>query len=179
MKATGIVRRIDDLGRIVIPKEIRRTMHIKDGDPLEIFVGSGEIVFKKYSLMGEFESLAIGFAETLYKDLGMPVAICDLEHVMAISGIPKKEVEGKGNSHALAVLMKNRETFLFDGEKVMYPIDGLDRSAHIIIPVICGGDILGAVVVFESSDGNRLPVDIDVRLAKFTAGLIAKQAESE
>ena len=179
MKATGIVRRIDDLGRIVIPKEIRRTMHIKDGDPLEIFVGSGEIVFKKYSLMGEFENLAIGFAETLHKDLGLPVAICDLEHIVGISGIAKKDVEGKGNSHALAVLMKNRETFLFDGERVLYPIDGLERSAHIVIPVICGGDILGAVIVFEGNDGNIIPTDISVRLAKFTAGLISKQAESE
>ena len=92
MKATGIVRRIDDLGRIVIPKEIRRTMHIREGDPLEIYTDrEGEVIFKKYSPIGELTEFASRYAETLHKTCGLAVAICDRDAVVACSGIPRKE----------------------------------------------------------------------------------------
>ena len=92
MKATGIVRRIDDLGRVVIPKEIRRTMRIREGDPLEIFTDrEGEVIFKKYSPIGELADFASQYAETLHKTCGMSVVICDRDTVIAGSGIPKIE----------------------------------------------------------------------------------------
>ena len=92
MKATGIVRRIDDLGRVVIPKEIRRTMRIREGDPLEIYTDrEGEVIFKKYSPIGELVDFAGQYAESLYKTCGFPVAVCDRDSVIAVAGIPKKE----------------------------------------------------------------------------------------
>lgn len=93
MKATGIVRRIDDLGRIVIPKEIRRTMRIREGDPLEIYTSpEGEVIFKKYSPVGEISSAASQYADVLSKVGGCPAVICDRDHVIAVSGMSKKEI---------------------------------------------------------------------------------------
>ena len=102
MKATGIVRRIDDLGRVVIPKEIRRTMRIREGDPLEIYTDrEGEVIFKKYSPIGELMDFAAEYAETLYKTCGIPVAVCDRDCVIACAGIPKKEyIEKKLSAEA-------------------------------------------------------------------------------
>ena len=92
MKATGIVRRIDDLGRVVIPKEIRRTLRIREGDPLEIFTDrDGEVIFKKYSPIGELTSFAAQYAETLHKTCDMMVIICDRDSVVASGGVSKKE----------------------------------------------------------------------------------------
>ena len=93
MKATGIVRRIDDLGRVVIPKEIRRTMRIREGDPLEIFTDNdGEVIFKKYSPIGELGNFATQYSDVLYKTGGYPVLVCDRDHVVAVSGLSKKEI---------------------------------------------------------------------------------------
>ncbi len=93
MKATGIVRRIDDLGRVVIPKEIRRTMRIREGDPLEIYTDNdGEVIFKKYSPIGELGSFATQYADVMYKTTGFPVVVCDRDHVISVSGVPKKEL---------------------------------------------------------------------------------------
>ena len=96
MKATGIVRRIDDLGRVVIPKEIRRTMRIREGDPLEIYTDSdGEVIFKKYSPIGELGPYTKQYVDVLSRTTGMPVVICDRDHVIAVAGLPKKELMGK------------------------------------------------------------------------------------
>ena len=103
MKATGIVRRIDDLGRVVIPKEIRRTMRIREGDPLEIFTDrDGEVIFKKYSPIGELGEFAVQYAETLSKTSGHSVCITDKESVIAVSGASKKEILEKRISSSLA-----------------------------------------------------------------------------
>ena len=96
MKATGIVRRIDDLGRVVIPKEIRRTMRIREGDPLEIYTDrEGEVIFKKYSPIGELVSFAAQYADTLNKTCGMSVVITDRDVVIACAGVSKKEYTDK------------------------------------------------------------------------------------
>ena len=109
MKATGIVRRIDDLGRVVIPKEIRRTMRIREGDPLEIFTNSeGEVIFKKYSAMSELSENAANVAEVMYKTAGCPVAIFDKDHVIASSGVPKREFAERRVTSQLEELMDNR-----------------------------------------------------------------------
>ena len=102
MKATGIVRRIDDLGRVVIPKEIRRTMRIREGDPLEIYTDrDGEVIFKKYSPIGELNGFASEYAETLYKTAGMPIFVCDRDAVIAVSGASKREYMDRKISKAL------------------------------------------------------------------------------
>ena len=92
MKATGIVRRIDDLGRVVIPKEIRRTMRIREGEPLEIYTNpDGEVIFKKYSPINELSDGALQAAEVIAKLGGAPAVIFDKDHVVAVSGVSKKE----------------------------------------------------------------------------------------
>jgi AbrB family transcriptional regulator (stage V sporulation protein T) len=94
MKATGVVRRIDDLGRVVIPKEIRKTLRIKEGDPLEIFTDrEGQVILKKYSPIGELSEFAAGYAETLSKTTGHIACITDKDSVIAVSGGSKKELE--------------------------------------------------------------------------------------
>ena len=115
MKATGIVRRIDDLGRVVIPKEIRRTMRIREGDPLEIFTNNdGEVIFKKYSPLGELGEFAGVYAEVLGKVLTTPVLICDRDHVIAAAGLPKKEVLERRAAPALEEIMESRQSYILE-----------------------------------------------------------------
>ncbi|MBQ1935188.1 MAG: AbrB/MazE/SpoVT family DNA-binding domain-containing protein, partial [Clostridia bacterium] len=117
MKATGIVRRIDDLGRVVIPKEIRRTMRIREGDPLEIYTDrDGEVIFKKYSPIGEMGIFAAQYADTLAKTCGMSIAVFDRDSVIACSGIPKKEYMERKPSEAIEKIMEKRAFFNGDGE---------------------------------------------------------------
>ena len=113
MKATGIVRRIDDLGRVVIPKEIRRTMRIREGDPLEIYTDAdGEVIFKKYSQVGELSSLTAQYAEVLHKNTGLPVVITDRDRVISCAGVPKKETVERRITQALENIMENRSPFI-------------------------------------------------------------------
>lgn len=114
MKATGIVRRIDDLGRVVIPKEIRRTMRIREGDPLEIYTDAdGEVIFKKYSQVGELSSLTAQYAEVLHKSTGLPVVITDRDRVISCAGVPKKETVERRITQALENVMESRTPFIF------------------------------------------------------------------
>lgn len=178
MKATGIVRRIDDLGRIVIPKEIRRSFRIKEGDPLEIYTDSeGEVIFKKYSPIGELSSFAEQYAEVLHKDAGMPVAITDNDHVVAASGISKREVLERRVSKSLEELMENRQIHIkTDKVPSMNAIEGFDRQAQIVYPIIYGGDVSGAVAVFDDGKGT-LPSEADIKLVQVAASFLGKQME--
>ena len=138
MKATGIVRRIDDLGRVVIPKEIRRTMRIREGTPLEIYTSvDGEVIFRKYSPVGEISGTADQYADVLYKVGGMPTVICDRDHVIAASGIQKKEVLERRVSSSLEDLIEQRKSLYrtADGVK-MNPIEGVDRFAVACAPIM-------------------------------------------
>ena len=126
MKATGIVRRIDDLGRVVIPKEIRRTMRIREGDPLEIFVSNeGEVIFKKYSPISELGSIAAQYCEVLYRTAGYPVLITDRDHVVAVSGISRREVLERRVSHGLEDQIENRRSFTAGDGQPLQPIEGV------------------------------------------------------
>ena len=118
MKATGIVRRIDDLGRVVIPKEIRRTMRIREGDPLEIFTNrDGEVIFKKYSLLGGVEDFAAQLCETMSRSTGDICAVTDRDTVIAIAGGGKRELLGKRMTGALEQIMENRRIYQYTGEE--------------------------------------------------------------
>ena len=132
MKATGVVRRIDDLGRIVIPKEIRRTLHIKEGDPLEIFTDKeGEIILKKYSPIGELSEFATGYAETLSKTTGHIACITDKDTVIAVSGGSKKEFQEQGLSKELEEVMENKEVYTSgDNNEIALPIT---ETKHIAV----------------------------------------------
>jgi len=110
MKATGIVRRIDDLGRVVIPKEIRRTMRIREGDPLEIYTDrEGEVIFKKYSPIGELAAFAAQYAETLHKICDISVIICDRDAIIATVGVAKWEYADRKMWEELEEIMGRRQ----------------------------------------------------------------------
>ncbi len=186
MKATGIVRRIDDLGRVVIPKEIRRTMRIRAGHPLEIYTDrEGEVIFKKYSPIGELNAFASQYAETLHKTGEINVLICDRDAVIAASGVPKKEYAEKHISPELEVIIESRQLYLYrEGETKFAPIN--DTCSHYIacaMPIISEGDILGCVVSLESNDSPAQRVSeheksVEIKLVQTAAVFLGKQLES-
>ena len=181
MKATGIVRRIDDLGRVVIPKEIRRVLRIKEGDPLEIFTDhEGEVIFKKYSPIGELGNIASQYAETLHKTCAMSVVICDRNSVIAFSGVPKKEYADKSLSAELEKIIESRTVYTHESEKEMIFVTP-ESSEHFIscaMPIISEGDIAGCVVSLTSSSGERtLDSDLEKKLVMTAASFLSKQLE--
>ena len=178
MKATGIVRRIDDLGRVVIPKEIRRTMRIREGDPLEIYTDSdGRVIFKKYSPVGELGTFAHQYAEVLFKVCASPVIICDRERVVSAAGMSKKEISDRRVTGALEALMEERRSFINDkkSEKLI-PIEGFEKEAFAAIPILASGDVCGAVVMLESENAH-VNLQVNVKLIQAAAMFLAKQME--
>ncbi len=176
MKATGIVRRIDDLGRVVIPKEIRRTQHIREGDPLEIFINSeGEVIFKKYSLMGELSAIAAQCAEVLAKSLNLPVVVCDREQIVAAAGAGRKEMQDKRISQPLMQLIEARKSCLLKEERI-YPFEGCQRAMYAVSPILVQGDVTGAVVVLEG-EGVQQTIEAEQQQANLAAGFLARQLE--
>lgn len=178
MKATGIVRRIDDLGRVVIPKEIRRTFRIREGDPLEIFTASdGEVIFKKYSPMGELSEFSGQYSDILYRTANLPVIITDRDHVISVAGLPKKEYLERHISKELESIMENREKYIKSHEKErLYPIDGCDIEALTAFPIISSGDIGGCVIFICNDDFSKLS-DTEIKLAQVAATFLGKQME--
>ncbi len=180
MKATGIVRRIDDLGRIVIPKEIRRTLRIREGDPLEIFTDrEGEIILKKYSPVGELGVFAKEYAESLAQTAGHITCILDKDHIIAVSGGSKKEFLEKHISDAMEECINSRSTLnakRSDGNFVQVLEDESDGNYNyqLITPIISEGDVIGAVM-FLSPDKKM--GEIEGKLAQTAAGFLAKQME--
>lgn len=167
MKATGIVRRIDDLGRVVIPKEIRRSLRIREGEPLEIFTNEeGGVVFRKYSPVGEFGAFTAQYAEALHKTAGFPVAICDLDNVIAAAGVPKKEyLEKPITSHLSGILETHRPYSAGAGDPVSVvaedaeeTVPGPAKSAQLqgmlvsyLSPIVSEGNVVGAVMALSNS----------------------------
>lgn len=179
MKATGIVRRIDDLGRVVIPKEIRRTMRIREGDPLEIYTDNdGEVIFKKYSPIGELAPFATQYAEVMGKGTALPVVICDRDHCIAVSGISRKEVLERRVSSQLEDVMESRTSYIGKaGEiKKFLPLEGFDRNAGVVVPILASGDVTGAVILMASEAG-AVAEDADIKLAQVAAAFLGKQME--
>jgi len=178
MKATGIVRRIDDLGRVVIPKEIRRTMRIREGDPLEIFTDrDGEVILKKYSPIGELGSFASQYAESLAKTSGLPTLITDKDSVIAVSGVPKRELN-KPVSPELEKIMQEKTAMMFNpGDVKVMVVDGEDKyKASVICPIISEGDSIGSVVFIESEPTNIVG-EVEAKLAQSAAGFLGRQIE--
>jgi AbrB family transcriptional regulator (stage V sporulation protein T) len=174
MKATGIVRRIDDLGRVVIPKEIRRTMRLREGEPLEIFTDSaGGVVFKKYSPAGEQSSTATNLCESIYRTCARPVVICDRDSIIASAGAPRRELEGKPLSGELERVMESRQLKRSDEGVPLSP--SAQALASVVAPVISEGDLCGCVAFLKSDQ----PVsELDVRMAQTSALFFARQMEN-
>ena len=180
MKATGIVRRIDDLGRVVIPKEIRRTMHIREGDPLEIYTDKdGGVIFKKYSPMGELSDFAVQICDTMSKTTGCIAAVADRDTIIAVSGGPRRELLEKRISSELEQIMEARQFYRHkEGEHKIPIIDGADKyTIAIAAPIIAEGDILGCVLFLEG-EGSAQAGETEFKLAQTIAGFLGKQMES-
>lgn len=181
MKATGIVRRIDDLGRVVIPKEIRRTLRIREGDPLEIFTDrEGEIILKKYSPIGELGAFAKEYAESLAKNAGHITCIVDKDQIIAVSGGAKKEFMEKQISDKLEQVINNRNTYIANRtDSNFVPIleddDESIYSHELITPIISEGDVLGAIVMLSD---KQVMGEVEGKLCKTAAGFIGRQMES-
>ena len=177
MKATGIVRRIDDLGRVVIPKEIRRTMRIREGDPLEIFTDrDGEVIFKKYSPIGELGDFAAQICDSLHRSTDAIAAVCDRDSIIAVSGASKRDFIDKRVSPALERVMESRGSVRYDGTEPMHVIDGDERYyVSVASPILSEGDILGCVI-FVSQNASA-GSDIEFKLAQTVASFLGKQME--
>ncbi len=179
MKATGIVRRIDDLGRVVIPKEIRRTMRIREGDPLEIFTEKdGEVVFKKYSPVGELSPFAVQYAEVLSRACNMTVLVTDRDHVIAAAGPGRKEFYERRVSAGLDEVMEGRQGFVAaaGGSHRLQPVEAVARFAAVVSPILVAGDVTGAVCLLQPESG-AIPGEGDIRLAQVAAAFLGKQME--
>ena len=178
MKATGIVRRIDDLGRVVIPKEIRRTLRIREGDPLEIFTNTdGGVIFRKYSPIGELSSFAEQYAEVLSKTANVPVLICDSDHVVAAAGVSKKEFLERRVTQAMEDYMQSRQKFVgSEADHALRPIEGIERNASVVYPIIASSDVTGAIIILFD-EKNTPPTQVEVKLAQAAAAFLGKQME--
>ena len=178
MKATGIVRRIDDLGRVVIPKEIRRTLRIREGDPLEIFTNTdGGVIFRKYSPVGELSSFAEQYAEVLSKTANVPVLICDSDHVVAAAGVSKKEFLERRVTQAMEDYMQSRQKFVgSEADHALRPIEGIERNASVVYPIIASSDVTGAIIILFD-EKNTPPTQVAGQLAQAAAAFLGKQME--
>lgn len=178
MKATGIVRRIDDLGRVVIPKEIRRTLRIREGDPLEIFVDrDGEVILKKYSPISELSDFAKEYAEALFDSLGNPVLICDRDTYITVAGGSKKDYLNRSISDLVESVMEDRNTTLETQKTQISLVDGFTEEvqSYTMGPIIANGDPIGAVIIF-SKEGTL--GEVERKAVETAAGFLARQMES-
>ena len=180
MKATGIVRRVDDLGRIVIPKEIRRTLKIREGDPLEIYTEKdGGVIFRKYSPMGDLQDFAAQMCESIADNTGRIAAVTDRDAIIALHGAPKRELMDKPNSDALSKLMENRKNYRYEaGDAPIRPSDGVEKyHLGVAAPILSQGDLMGAVLLLLGEGDSPLQ-EADQRLAQTVAGFLGKQMET-
>ncbi|MEA4966461.1 MAG: stage V sporulation T C-terminal domain-containing protein [Oscillospiraceae bacterium] len=180
MKATGIVRRIDDLGRVVIPKEIRRTLRIREGDPLEIYTEKdGEVIFKKYSPLGDLSDFAGQLCDSIGKNTGRITAVADRDSIIALSGAPKRDLLDKPNSHDLARLMDLRKIYRYLPGSAKYRASEASEQYFLGVasPILADGDILGCVMILMDETGQ--PIDeADQKVAQIAAGFLGRQMES-
>lgn len=183
MKATGIVRRIDELGRIVIPKEIRRTLRIREGDPLEIYTDrEGQVILKKYSPIGELNEFAQEYCESLNDNTNFIAIITDRDHVIAISGGSRKEYIEKRISPELEKLIENRTTYLTSEDekpiKVTYEEESPEEyTSQVISPIIMQGDPIGSVILMSKNEESLIG-ELELKLVGVASGFLSKQMES-
>ena len=180
MKATGIVRRVDDLGRIVIPKEIRRTLRIREGDPLEIYTEKdGGVIFRKYSPMGDLQEFASQMCEAIGSTTGRIAAVADRDAIIALAGAPKRELMDKPNSPELDKLMEQRKNYRYqEGETIIRASDGSDKyHLGVAAPILSQGDLMGCVMLLLQEHDQPLH-EADQKLAQTVAGFLGKQMES-
>ncbi|MDO4739692.1 MAG: stage V sporulation protein T [Eubacteriales bacterium] len=183
MKATGIVRRIDELGRVVIPKEIRRTLRIREGDPLEIYTDhDGEVVLKKYSPIGEIAAIARDYTDSLYRSLGHVVIITDRDMIVSCSGTSRKDLADKPIGAEIERIIAQRQPVRLcaaDGARMVGVTPEDDASAYsaqIVVPILSDGDVIGSLILLSREPGARM-CETDLKVAETTAGIVGRQME--
>lgn len=180
MKATGIVRRIDDLGRVVIPKEIRRTMRIREGDPLEIYTDrDGGVIFRKYSLMGGLSDFAGQLCDTLNKTTGQVAVITDRDNCIAVAGAAKRDLSDKRISPQLESILDRRQIYQFHTGEAPIPVCE-DNGAFFLCaaaPILSEGDVLGSVL-FAAPEGQMNTGEVEYKLLQTTSGFLGRHMES-
>ncbi len=178
MKATGIVRRIDDLGRVVIPKEIRRTMRIREGDPLEIFTDrDGGVIFRKYSQLGGVAEFAAQLCETLSRTTGQVSVITDRDSCIAVGGAPRRELAERRVSPRVETLMEARQSWQSAGEHIPLCEDTDKYRVVTAVPILSEGDVLGCVI-FASEEDTARGGEVELKLAQAIAAFLGKHMES-
>ena len=180
MKATDIVRRVDDLGRIVIPKEIRRTLKIREGDPLEIYTEKdGGVIFRKYSPMGDLQDFAAQICESIGANTGHVAAVADRDSIIALHGAPKRDLVDKPNSPALDKLMQQRKNYRYQPGDTMLKVSEGSEKYHLGVaaPILSQGDLMGCVMLLMDEEGKAM-AEADQKLAQTVAGFLGKQMES-
>ncbi len=183
MKATGIVRRIDELGRVVIPKEIRKILRIREGDPLEIFTDAdGTIVLKKYSHIGEMAAFASKYADVLAQNTGHKIAVSDRDTIVAVAGGMPREYLGKSISKRLEALMRERENInTLKGGKAIEIVEGSGdensaRGHQVIYPILGDCDIVGSVIIMQKENSTVFS-ELEQKLVLVAANFLGKQME--
>lgn len=169
----------DDLGRVVIPKEIRRTLKIREGMPMEIFTDiSGEVILKKYSPVGEMSQLAEAYAEVLVTLTGLGAAICDGEQVIAATGPGRKELLHKAISPQVEEVIEGKKSFVAAGEALVPVALGGAGAALAVFPVVSLGDVMGGVLLLK---GEKAPARVSqeaVESARAAALFLSRQLET-
>ena len=163
MKATGIVRRIDDLGRVVVPKEIRKVLRIREGDPLEIYTGTtGEVILKKYSPISELGQIAESFTETAASVLGLPVIVSDTDRFVAVSGVRQKDYLNKEIDEELDFIIQKKDKY--------------KNNSKVVVPILTNGDPIGSITILPP-EGRELS-DEEIKAAELGAGFLANQMQN-
>ncbi|MEG1870503.1 MAG: stage V sporulation protein T [Peptostreptococcaceae bacterium] len=181
MKATGIVRRIDDLGRVVIPKEIRRTLRIREGDPLEIFTDrDGGVILKKYSPIEELGEFSKEYSDAIHQTIGNIVMISDKDSIISVSGGIKKDYLDKKISNELDKIMEARKSILLDKgpQGVISICEGEvadEYTSQVVAPIIAEGDVVGTVIIASKEDVKF--GDLELKIAETAASFLGKQME--
>lgn len=175
MKTTGVVRRIDDLGRIVIPKEIRRSLRIKDGESLEIFVEDEIIALKKYSSMNDLSDICMNLTNTINQTISKNILITNRDNVLAYSGNNKNNYLKKSISKFVEEKLKNREVTIEKDKRNVEFIEKLTtNSSYVISPIISNGDVVGSVIIFSEIESIT---DIDEKISALAANFLGRHIE--
>lgn len=179
MKATGIVRRIDELGRIVVPKEIRRTLRIREGDPMEIFTDTeGKVILKKYSPIEDILEHAKQAAEVVARITGMGVIITDRDQVIAVSGSAKKDDMGRSISSALEEFMKERRNVnSTKGDRKIQIVAGEEivEGEQVICHILSDSDVIGSIIIVSK---DKTITEVESKLALMVSMFLGRQLEA-
>lgn len=176
MKATGIVRRVDSLGRVVIPKEIRHTLRIREGTALEIYTDKdGGVTFRKYSPLGDLQELAGQVCEAIHRNTGCIAAVCDTDTIVAVSGAPRRDLLDRSISARTEELLEQRRLYLRRPEDpTLTPTEDSPLYVAVCVPILCQGDLTGGLMLLAEQEQPAMEEN-DLKLAQTIAEFLGRQ----